>query len=229
MGDFGTVVHSSGEMCIVESVNSEGYTVWLADFAFSELVLIQEAIPMSDRIKSITSELSGVARDADELFGVLTVDQLNWKPSEKSWSIGQCFDHLIKTNHQFYPEFDKLAAGTRKNSFWENYSPFTAWGGRFLVNAVTADSKKAKAPSKSIVPPSDIEADIVGRFVRHIDEVNQKVTACAGADREKTIVTSPFLAVFTYKLDDAYSVLVEHTKRHFRQAKRVMETEGFPV
>ncbi len=184
---------------------------------------------MDERINCITSELKKVAEETDELFGVLTVDQLNWKPGEKSWSVGQCFDHLIKTNNQFYPEFDKLAAGTRKNTFWENYSPFTAWGGRFLVNAVTVDSKKAKAPSKSIVPPSRIEADIIQRFVRHIDEVNQKVEACAAADREKTVVTSPFLKVLTYKLDDAYSVLVEHTKRHFRQAKRVMEAEGFPV
>jgi hypothetical protein len=32
----------------------------------------------------------------------------------------------------------------------------------------------------------------------------------------------------TYTLDDAYTVLVEHSKRHIRQAKRVMEAEGFP-
>ena len=98
-----------------------------------------------------------------------------------------------------------------------------------MINAVSTDSKKAKAPSKRVVPPSAIEAGIMERFARHIDEVNQKIEACALADREKTVVTSPFLAVFTYKLDDAYTVLVEHTKRHFRQAKRVTETKGFPI
>ncbi len=184
---------------------------------------------MDERINGITSELRKVAEDAEEAFGVLTAEQLNWKPAEKSWSVGQCFEHIIKTNHQFYPEFDKLSAGTRTNSFWEKWSPFSGWGGRFLINAVSVDSKKAKAPSKDIVPPSEVDADIIERFSRHIDEVNQKVEACASADREKTVVTSPFLAVFTYKLDDAYTVLVEHTKRHFRQAKRVTEAEGFPV
>nr|HRK52160.1 hypothetical protein [Pyrinomonadaceae bacterium] len=59
-------------------------------------------------------------------------------------------------------------------------------------------------------------------------EVNGKVEACAEADRQKTVVTSPFLAVFTYKLDDAFTVLIEHSKRHIRQAKRVMEADGFP-
>lgn len=183
---------------------------------------------MDDRIKSIIDEMEKVAEDARATFGEMSGDQLNWKPGEKSWSIAQCLDHIIRSNTEFYPEFEKLASGTRKNSFWENYSPFTGWGGRFLIKAVSEDSKKARAPSKAIVPPSDIGADIVERFCSHIEEVNRKIESVADADRKKTVVTSPFLSVFTYSLDDAYSVLVEHSKRHIRQAKRVMDGEGFP-
>ncbi|HRK49108.1 MAG TPA: DinB family protein, partial [Pyrinomonadaceae bacterium] len=120
---------------------------------------------MDDRINFITKEMRRVAEDARESFGSLSGEQLNWKPAENSWSVAQCLDHIIKTNLSFYPEFDRLASGNRKNSFWENWSPFTGWGGRFLVNAVLVDSKKAKAPSKSIVPPSEIEGDIVNRFI----------------------------------------------------------------
>lgn len=184
---------------------------------------------MDDRIKHITEELQKVSDDALEAFGGLSPEQLNWKPSADGWSVGQCFEHIIKTNLEFYPEFEKLAAGTRKNSFWENWSPFTGWAGRFLINAVSVDSKKAKAPSKRIVPGSNVEPNIIERFANHVEEVNKKVEACANADAKKTVVTSPFLAVFTYSLDDAYTVLIEHTKRHFRQAKRVTEAEGFPA
>ncbi len=183
---------------------------------------------MDDRIKHITEEMQKVSDEALETFGGLSAEQLNWKPSPDGWSVGQCFEHIIKTNLEFYPEFQKLAAGTRKNSFWENWSPFTGMGGRFLIKAVSEDSKKAKAPSKRIVPPSDIEPNIIERFADHVDEVNQKVEGCAEADCKRTVVTSPFLAVLTYSLDDAYTVLVEHTKRHFRQAKRVTEAEDFP-
>lgn len=183
---------------------------------------------MDDRISGIVSDLRKVSDDTLETFGGLSAEQLNWKPSANGWSVGQCFEHLIKTNLEFYPEFEKLAAGTRKNSFWENWSPLTGWGGRFLINAVSVDSKKAKAPSKRIVPPSDIEPDIIERFASNIKDVSQKVEACANADRQKTVVTSPFFAIFTYSLDDAFTVLVEHTRRHFRQAKRVTEADGFP-
>ena len=184
---------------------------------------------MDERIESIISEMKAVAQDARATFGTLSNSQLNWKPGEKSWSVAQCLDHLIKTNEQFYPEFAELATGNRKNSFLENYSPLTGWAGRFLIKAVTEDSKKAKAPSKAVVPPSDIDAGIVDKFAEHIADVNEKIEAVADVDRKKTVVTSPFLAVFTYSLDDAYTVLVEHSKRHIRQAKRVMAAEGFPV
>jgi hypothetical protein len=184
---------------------------------------------MDERIQSIISDMNAVAEDARGTFGSLSAHQLNWKPAEKSWSVAQCLDHIIKTNEQFYPEFAKLASGTRKNSLWENISPFSGWGGRFLIRAVSEDSKKAKAPSKAIVPPSDIDPNIVEIFTNHIAEVNKKIEAVASADRKKTVVTSPFLAVFTYSLDDAYTVLVEHSRRHIRQAKRVMDAEGFPA
>jgi hypothetical protein len=183
---------------------------------------------MDERIKEITSEMSQVTADARAAFGAMTAEQLNWKPAENGWSIGQCFDHIIRTNEQFYPEFNKLSTGTRQNSFWENWSPISGWAGRFLIDAVSIDSKKAKAPSKSIVPPSDIEAGIIDRFGKHVAEVNSKIESCAAADRLKTIVTSPFLSIFTYCLEDAYTVLVEHTKRHFRQAMRVTQADGFP-
>jgi len=183
---------------------------------------------MDERITQITTALKEVAEEARSTFGPLTPEQLNWKPAENSWSVGQCFEHIIKTNEEFYPEFEKLSSGERKNSFFEKYSPFSGFFGRFLINAVTEDSKKAKTPSKKVVPPSDIDGDIVNRFALHIDEINRKVEACASADRKKTVVTSPFLGVFTYSLEDAYTVLVEHSRRHFRQAKRVTEAEGFP-
>lgn len=183
---------------------------------------------MNERIRNVIDELRKIIEDARASFGSLSSEQLNWKPAADNWSVAQCLDHLIKTNEQFNPEFEKLASGNRKNTFWQSYSPFTGMGGRFLINAVMNDSKKAKAPSKAIVPPSDIPADIVERFTANITDVVLKIEACSSADLKKTVVSSPFLAVMTYTLDDAYTVVVEHSKRHIRQAKKVLEAQGFP-
>ena len=183
---------------------------------------------MNDRIDHVCGELRTIADDARASFGSLSGEQLNWKPAADSWSVAQCLDHLIRTNEQFYPEFERLASGNRKNTFWQNYSPFTGLGGRWLVTTIMNDAKKVKAPSKDVVPPSDIPGDIVQGFEANISDVTSKIKACASADLKKTVVSSPFASVLTYTLDDALTVVVEHSKRHIRQAKRVMETEGFP-
>ena len=183
---------------------------------------------MDERIKQVVADMKQVADETHAAFSGLSSEQLNWKASADSWSVGQCFEHIIKTNEMFYPEFEKLASGARKNSFIENYSPLSGFFGRFLIKAVSEDSKKSKVPSKTIVPPSSISPDILDRFAIHIDEVNRRIESCAAADRQKTVVTSPFLMFATYSLEDAYTAMVEHTRRHFRQARRVTESDGFP-
>ena len=47
-------------------------------------------------------------------------------------------------------------------------------------------------------------------------------------DWHKTVVTSPFLSLMTYRLDIAFEIAVEHEKRHFRQAERVTKEANFP-
>lgn len=183
---------------------------------------------MSEKIETTIEVLNDCAKDVSESFGTLTNEQLNWKPSEKGWSVAQCLDHLIRSNVEFDNDWPKLHAGTRTNSFIENWSPLTGFWGRFLIRSLSNDAKKAKAPSKAIVPPSDIEPGIVDRFVKNIEVTNKNIAGCDGLDLKKTILTSPFLGIVTYNLDDAFSILVEHTKRHIRQATRVMETDGFP-
>lgn len=182
----------------------------------------------SYKLNSLCESLKAISPDAKESFGHLSARQLNWKPSEKGWSVAQCLEHLILTNSEFFGDIDKIIAGTRKNSFLENYSPLTGWWGRFLIKSVTEGSRPASAPSKRIVPPSALPADIVDKYCAHQEEITGKISQTGNADWKGTVLTSPFLPVMTYNMDDAYVVLVEHSKRHINQAKRVMETEGFP-
>jgi len=102
---------------------------------------------MDERVNNVTTQLSAAADDATASFGGLTADQLNWKPSEKGWSVGQCLEHIIKTNTEFYGDFDKIAAGKRNNSFWENWSPLTGMIGGFLIKTLANDAKKTMAAS----------------------------------------------------------------------------------
>ncbi len=183
---------------------------------------------MNTEISNLLSDLEAVSKDTQKTFGNLSAGQINWKPTAEGWSVGQCFEHLIKTNSLFFSELGKIASGTRKNSFLENYSPLSAFFGNLLVNSLKKDSRKFKAPSQAIVPPSEIDAKIIGQFTAHQTELVEKIKQTEKADWQKTVITSPFMKLMTYKLADGFRVVVEHERRHFRQAERVTQEKEFP-
>lgn len=176
----------------------------------------------------LVSELQKIASNAQETFGNLSKEQINWKPSAEGWSVGQCFEHLIKTDELFFEELDKVAAGNRRNSFLENYSPLSGFFGNLLVKSLQKDARKFKAPSPKIVPPSEIDSNIIELFAVHQSEMIEKIKRCEKADWQKTKITSPFMKLMTYKLSDGFQIVVEHVRRHVRQATRVLQHEGFP-
>jgi hypothetical protein len=179
-------------------------------------------------MNEILSELQIISADVQKAFGKLSGEQINWKPSETGWSVGQCFEHLIKSNELFYGELDKIADGTRKNSFLENYSPLSGFWANLLIGSLKKDSRKFKAPTQKIVPLSEIDAEIIEKFASHQAELIGKIKRTESADWNKIKITSPFMSLMTYKLSDGFQVIVEHEKRHFRQAERLMGAEGFP-
>lgn len=180
------------------------------------------------KMNEIIFELETISENVRKVFGKFSAEQINWRANAESWSVGQCFEHLIKSNVLFYDEMDKIANGDRKNSFWENWSPLSSFGGNLLINSLKKDERKFKVPTQKIAPPSNIAADIINKFAEHQAELIAKIKKCENADLQKTIVTSPFMSLMTYKLADGFLVIVEHEKRHFRQAERVTKAENFP-
>ena len=179
-------------------------------------------------MSEVISELEKISDDTQKTFGEFSAEQINWKPSAEGWSVGQCFEHLIKTNELFFAELDKIADGSRRNSFLENYSPLSGFFGNLLISSLKKDARKFKAPTKNIVPPSEIDAKIIENFAAHQNELIERIKQCETADWQKIKITSPFMKLMTYKLSDGFQVVIEHEKRHFRQAERVTQTENFP-
>lgn len=182
-------------------------------------------------VSKVCSDLRQVAVDAAAEFGGMSGAQLNWKPSAKSWSIAQCFDHLITTHSLYFPLFGRLAKGEDDATFWEKASPLSGFFGRFLIKSMDPTNlKKMKTTSKAEPSASEIGGDIIERFVEHQEEIIATLEALpAQLDPSKTIITSPLLGIVTYSLDDTFTILGHHCRRHFDQAIRVTQADGFPA
>ena len=180
-------------------------------------------------LSTILAEGSLVADETKRVFGRLSGEQVNWKPTEREWSIGQCFDHLIISNRPYVEIFEEILAGRRRERVWERMPLLPGIFGRLLINTLRPDSgRKVKArpafhPSSSRIAPA-----IIVTFLEQQQRLLRLMEASRELDLEGTTITSPVLRIVTYSLMDACRIIVVHEQNHFVQATQVTESPGFP-
>ena len=189
---------------------------------------MSDVSPTED-LPSLSRKFESVTADARREFNNLSAEQLNWKPSAAEWSIGQCLDHLITTNSHFFTGFDQIIKGEKKQTLWESLPLLPTLFGRFVVNATNPKTaRKVKSPKAFAPASSSVDASIVGKFIDHQGEVASKLKALEKVDARKVKVTSPITKFVAFSLLDACTIMVNHEQRHLEQARRVLESSGFP-
>lgn len=185
--------------------------------------------PTKLSLSEILAEAETIAKDAQTIFGHLSAAQINWKPGVGQWSVGQCFDHLITANREFFPQFDQVIKGEKKSTLWQSMPFLPGFFGKMLINGLNPKSQqKFKAPKNFQPSSSDIDSQIIGKFIANQDEVIKKIESAKRIDMEKVIIYSPVTKVMTYSMLDACRIIVTHERRHFKQAQRVMDERDFP-
>lgn len=162
-------------------------------------------------------------------FSQLSFVQLNWKPNQESWSIGQCLDHLIVADCLYFPVLKKITEGHYEMNFWETWNPFSGFLGKALATQVQEKpKKKLLAPVLFLPSQSDINQEIMERFHKHLDSLLEYITGCSKLNIDKIHITSPASKLITYSLRNAFQLLIQHEHRHINQAIKVKTTKEFP-
>jgi hypothetical protein len=180
-------------------------------------------------LPEIIDEAAAIASDSQTTFGHLRANQVNWKPSPDQWSVAQCFDHLITTNRGYFPQFDQVIKGEKITTLWQRAPFLPGFFGGLLIRAVSPEAKrKLKAPIKFQPSTSDIDPQIVNKFLAHQQEVIGKVEAMGQKNIDRIVIYSPATNLVIYSALDACRIIVAHERRHLIQAQRVMESRDFP-
>ena len=177
----------------------------------------------------IADQFTTIARDTAADFGRLDTAQLNWQPDAGSWSVAQCFDHLLKINGGMMQAIDRGLDRKAARTIWQQLPLWPRLFGWMLVTSQAPGGKqKYKAPAPAVPAASNIAPDTIDRFIAWQDAGIAKVRALSEADGRQVMV-SPFAAQITYSVLDAYRLIAAHQRRHFEQARRVMAHPGFPA
>lgn len=175
----------------------------------------------------VIDELNAADRRASDIAGTLSPEQLNWKPTEGSWSVGQCLDHLLVANDVYLPPIAQ-ALENRRPSPVQSITP--GWFGRwFIRNYIepSARSSKARAPRR-IAPASQVDPSVLERFLQSNDVARNLVRRAAPYDVSRIRFRNPFLPLLRFTVGTGLEIVSRHQRRHLLQAERIKQSPAFP-
>jgi hypothetical protein len=181
-------------------------------------------------LAGVAAEFTATARDTHSTFGHLDEQQLNWRPDATSWSVAQCFDHLLSIDRQMFQAVDAAMDRSRPRTVWQRLPVLPRVFGLMLIKSQMPDAKrKFTAPSQAEPSSSAIDGQIIERFVAYQHEAAARVRLLEQRDVSHLIMVSPFASFIAYSVLDGCRLIVTHQRRHFEQARRVTQAPGFPA
>lgn len=157
-------------------------------------------------------------------FGEMTVERLNSKPNDGSWSIAQNIDHLIVINSTFFPVFEALKENRYSVPVTGKFDFLVNFFGRKVLSFVQPDAKKRiKTEGVWIPAETEIGADIFERFAANQIELARHCVECRPYIENGVTISSPANRFIVYKLEMAFEIIVSHEERHLMQARRIAQ------
>jgi len=149
----------------------------------------------------------------------LTIEQLNWKSTPQTWSVGQCLEHLALANEVYVDAMAGALEG-RAHATVDDITPgwFARW---FIRNYVEPSAKIRSAPAPGkIVPHAEVDAAIGDRFLRSNDLVRAFAERARHVDVNRIRFKNPFVPVIRFTIGTGLVILPAHERRHLLQAER---------
>ena len=159
-------------------------------------------------------------------FLKLSPKQLNWRPSEERWSVGECFEHLMITNSKYIPHYQNFVLKGIKNKPVKFSHTLV---GRMVMNSMKPENKRKSKTLRSFNPiGSVINESIVKDFLHQNNEIVDLVSRI-DMSKLKEKITSPFSKYVKYNIGDSLMIVTYHNLRHLQQAERVKSSIDFPL
>ena len=175
----------------------------------------------------LVSELDASDRRADQLARELSPEQLNWRPTPGSWSVGQCLGHLLAANEVYLPAIGVALDGHPQSPVQQlTLGWFSRW---FIRNYIAppTNNTRARAPRK-IQPPAEVGSPVLDAFLRSNVVARQLVARAADYDVNRIRFRNPFVPVLRFTVGTGLEIVSKHQGRHLLQAEAVRKSVGFP-
>ena len=146
------------------------------------------------------------------------------KPAEKVWSINECLDHIIQSNGSYHNALDAVAQKRNRRPAWSRIPFLPVFWGKMVLKAVSPETQGKSKTFPAFMPLSSrYGRNLASEVATANIQLAEKLRGISEEDLDRQIVTSPAGPFVTFSVRACVTILVEHEKRHFNQAKRLKD------
>lgn len=174
------------------------------------------------KVSNVVSRLTEVSQALRETFGTLTIDEINFKPNDAEWSIGQNIDHLIRITESYFPVFDEVLNDNHQVRWFGKFTFTQRVLGNMILQSVQPNRKR-KMSTLTIWQPniSDMPETILDDFDESQNKLTEYLEKLSDHYNRRVPIHSPGNDNIIYDLQTAFEIIVNHQWRHLNQAKEV--------
>ena len=171
----------------------------------------------TEHARDLLASMHALDARASELQRAADTSALEWQPPEGGWTAGQVFEHLCVANDSYLVSLRRVlgtaSAMSRGDVTDRAWRP--SFAGRLLARSMESP-RKLPAP-KMWRPAPAPRPDVIGEFLTRQREIEQLIESSMAHDWRRLRLASPVSRLIRMNVGDAFTVLVRHAERHFRQ------------
>jgi hypothetical protein len=186
-------------------------------------------IPHTELLRDVTQTTKDLLHILEQEFARASAPDLRKAPAPDKWNALQCFEHLNRYGHFYFPEFEKAIQKLQSEGKQARQTFKPGWLGNYAVNSMLLDPQtkqprtkmpafKNYNPSAETVSESTVQEMI--RQQKHLLDIFKQAENISLDYRIPTTL-SPFIKL---KLGDVFRFLVAHNVRHTIQAQRALRS-----
>ncbi len=176
-------------------------------------------------LEEIASRLNDLTSRVRMTASPLTEAQLNWKPGEGLWTVGQILSHVHIPISRYLPEMETAieAAQFGREDAQVRHTVF----GSMLIRASGPDSN-LPVPKAFIPGPGPFGQEVVATFLSDHTQIQQLAAKSQTIDLNRTNIRNPFLPLMRMNVADFFQILTLHAERHIGQIEQLVRRSDFP-
>lgn len=183
-------------------------------------------VRQADQANSLIAAMHALDARATEVERTTDRASFDWQPGDGAWTVGQIFDHLCVVNDDYLVVLRRLLAspshapGAAANATWR-----ASFAGRLLARSMVSP-RKLVTPSKW-QPAPEARDNVIGEFLDRQHELERLIERSMDREWRRVRLSSPVSRFIRMNVGDAFTVIVRHAERHFRQINaRLAELEA---